>query len=78
LWIASTVCVGNAKIRKAEAITPIATPIAIFNIRAPQSEHFQDRFVNEMADDGKTSDLFASGLPYVTRWLNAARLRQLR
>jgi hypothetical protein len=65
LWIASTVCVGNAKIRKAEAITPIATPIAIFNIRASQAEQFQDRFVNEMADDGKTSFLVASELPFV-------------
>lgn len=53
LWIASTVCVGNANIRKAEAITPIAMPIAIFNIRTPQSEQSHDRCLNEVADDGK-------------------------
>jgi len=34
-------------------------PIAIFNIRAPQSESFQIRSVNEVAEDGKTSDLAA-------------------
>lgn len=57
LWIASTVCVGNARIRKAEAITPIATPIAIFNIWSPQAERFQTRSVNEVSEDGKTSVL---------------------
>ena len=66
LWIASTVCVGNARIRKADAITPIAMPIAIFNIRASQSESFQTRSVNEVAEDGKTSDLAASQLLFVT------------
>ena len=65
LWIASTVCVGNATIRKADATTPIAMPIAIFNIRTPQSEQLQTQCVNEVADHGKTSALVVSELPFV-------------
>ena len=45
---------------------PIAMPITIFNIRIPQSEPCQDRFVNEVADDGKTSDLVASEPPFAS------------
>ena len=63
LWIASTVCVGNATIRKAEATTPIAMPIAIFNIRTPQSEQLPTQSVNEVAEHGKASDLAVSELP---------------
>jgi hypothetical protein len=78
LWIASTVCVGNATIRNAEATTPIAMPIAIFNIRTPQSEQFQDRFVNEVADHGKASALVVSELPFVTAGLRRLGFAQFR
>jgi hypothetical protein len=57
--------VGNATIRNADATTPIAMPIAIFNIRTPQSEQLQTQCVNEVADHGKTSALVVSELPFV-------------
>jgi hypothetical protein len=53
-------------------------PIAIFNIRTPQSEQFQYRFVNEVADHGKASDLDVSELPLLTAglmWLGFDRFR---
>jgi hypothetical protein len=37
--------------------TPITTPIAIFNISFPQTELFPNRFVDEVAADGKASPL---------------------
>lgn len=67
LCIASTVCVGNATMKKAEATTPIAMPMPIFNIQTPQSKQFQTQSVNEVADHGKTSDLAASQLPLACR-----------
>jgi hypothetical protein len=78
LWIASTVCVGNATIRNAEATTPIAMPIAIFNIRTPQSEKFQALFVNEVADHGKAGALVGSDLPLVTAGLRRLGFIQIR
>ena len=78
LWIASTVCVGNATMKKAEATTPIAMPIAIFNIRTPQSEQFQACFVNEVADHGKASALVVSELPFVTAGLRRLAFIQFR
>jgi hypothetical protein len=38
-------------------------PIAIFNIRTPQSEQLPTQSVNEVADHGKASDLAVSELP---------------
>jgi hypothetical protein len=53
-------------------------PIAIFNIRTPQSEQFQDRFVNEVADHGKASALVVSELPFVTAGLRRLGFAQFR
>ena len=53
-------------------------PIAIFNIRTPQSEQFQACFVNEVADHGKASALVVSELPFVTAGLRRLAFIQFR